>query len=240
MEKLNLYQKLLKISDEIGVVPKNLTIALGSGKYKAVGEIDVLNAVKPIEVKYGVLSFPIDHTVIESKELEKKDNRVDQFIRVKVTYRFINVDNPSEFIDTTALGDGVDGGDKASGKAQTYADKYALLKAYKIATGEDPDQEASKEYEKPKNDPIKPAAKPATTNPDNAKAPDGELPPFMDVFAVDTDRLAALNEISKLLGDDATKVTQWLTRYGTTPETLTPSVTITLITRIKERQKQVK
>jgi hypothetical protein len=28
----------------------------------------------------------------------------------------------------------------------TYADKYALLKAYKIETGDDPDQEASKEY----------------------------------------------------------------------------------------------
>ena len=29
--------------------------------------------------------------------------------------------------------------DKAPGKAMTYADKYALLKAYKIQTGDDPD-----------------------------------------------------------------------------------------------------
>ena len=32
---------------------------------------------------------------------------------------------------------------KAPGKAMTYADKYALLKAYKIITGEDPDQNYS-------------------------------------------------------------------------------------------------
>ena len=32
----------------------------------------------------------------------------------------------------------------ATGKAMTYADKYALMKAYKIITGDDPDQEPSK------------------------------------------------------------------------------------------------
>ena len=30
-------------------------------------------------------------------------------------------------------------------KAMTYADKYALMKAYKISTGDDPDKEASPE-----------------------------------------------------------------------------------------------
>ena len=44
-----------------------------------------------------------------------------------------------------AYGDGVDTYDKAPGKAMTYADKYALMKAYKISTGDDPDQEASPE-----------------------------------------------------------------------------------------------
>ena len=41
------------------------------------------------------------------------------------------------------FGDGVDTQDKAPGKAMTYGDKYALLKAYKIVTGDDPDQNAS-------------------------------------------------------------------------------------------------
>ena len=37
--------------------------------------------------------------------------------------------------------------DKAPGKAMTYADKYALMKAYKMVTGDDPDQNASDDLE---------------------------------------------------------------------------------------------
>ena len=36
--------------------------------------------------------------------------------------------------------------DKATGKAMTYADKYALMKAYKITTGDDPDQAPSENF----------------------------------------------------------------------------------------------
>ena len=57
------------------------------------------------------------------------------FLRIKTVYRFVNIDNPTEFIDVETFGDGVDSQDKAPGKAMTYADKYALLKAYKIETG---------------------------------------------------------------------------------------------------------
>ena len=41
--------------------------------------------------------------------------------------------------------EGIDAQDKGSGKAMTYGDKYALMKAYKISTGDDPDQNASEE-----------------------------------------------------------------------------------------------
>ena len=66
-------------------------------------------------------------------------------MRLEITYRFINIDNTEEFIDITTYGDGLDTGDKAPGKAMTYGDKYALMKAYKISTGDDPDKEASPE-----------------------------------------------------------------------------------------------
>ena len=67
------------------------------------------------------------------------------YMRVETIYRFINIDNKDEFIDIKAYGDGIDTGDKAPGKATTYADKYALMKAYKISTGDDPDKDASPE-----------------------------------------------------------------------------------------------
>ena len=60
--------------------------------------------------------------------------------RIKTVYRFVNTDNPAESIDTITFAEGIDSQDKGSGKAMTYADKYALMKSYKISTGEDVDE----------------------------------------------------------------------------------------------------
>lgn len=160
--ELNIYQRLLKITEELKTVEKNLSVPVTkTNSYKAVGERDVLDAVKPLEVKYGVYSYAYDRKIIDSGELisTRKDYQTNEYhdikqlyLRLEVTYRFVNVDNPQEYIEIKTYGDGIDTGDKATGKAMTYADKYALLKAYKISTGEDPDQEASDELKSYKDE----------------------------------------------------------------------------------------
>ena len=60
--------------------------------------------------------------------------------RIKTVYRFVNIDNPADFMETTTFAEGIDSQDKGSGKAMTYADKYALMKSYKVSTGEDVDE----------------------------------------------------------------------------------------------------
>lgn len=141
---MNIYQKMSAITAEISAVAKNLNVGWGKASYKAVGEADVLAAVKPIEEKHGVYSYPCRREIVETAILTtlKQDGTESkqQFMRIATTYRFVNVEEPAEFIDVTTYGDGVDSQDKAPGKAMTYADKYALLKAYKIITGDDPDQ----------------------------------------------------------------------------------------------------
>ena len=161
-KQLNIYQKLSKITEEMETLEKDLTIPTGkSSSYKAVGEKNVLDAVKPLEIKYGVYSYAYDRQVIDSGEIvsTKKDYQNNStyeskqlYLRLETTYRFVNVDNPQEFIDIKSYGDGIDSGDKATGKAMTYADKYALLKAYKISTGDDPDQEGSGDLKSFKNE----------------------------------------------------------------------------------------
>ena len=152
MEEMNIFQKMSAISDKISKVAKNLTVGTGKSAYKAVGESDVLSAVKPIEREFGVYSYPIKRTILETNvltttsEYEGKVTEKNQlFMRIETVYRFVNIDKPEEFIDITTYGDGVDSQDKACGKAMTYADKYALLKAYKIETGDDPDQHKSED-----------------------------------------------------------------------------------------------
>lgn len=146
----NIYKKMLQITAEVSRVAKNLNVGEGKSQYKAVGEADVLAAIKPLEEKYGVYSYPVSRQVIDSGEMVSQSTWNGQtketkrlYLRIETVYRFVNVDNPDEYIEITSYGDGVDTQDKAPGKAMTYSDKYALLKAFKIMTGDDPDQNYS-------------------------------------------------------------------------------------------------
>lgn len=145
--KMNLYEKMSAITDEIGAIPKNLTIGTGKWQYKAVAEGDVLKRVKEIEQKYKVWSFPASRKTLENQIPTSEEGKQTRTISLETTYRFVNLENPSECIDMVSYGDGCDSLDKAPGKAMTYSDKYALMKAYKIETGEDPDQSPSNDLE---------------------------------------------------------------------------------------------
>ena len=153
IKKMNIYEKMMLITDEVGVVEKNLKVQVTkTNSYQAVSERDILDKVKPIEKKYRVYSYPYDREIIDKDTLVKeseyngnitKTNTL--YMRLQTIYRFVNIDKPDEFIDIKTYGDGLDTGDKATGKAMTYADKYALMKAYKISTGDDPDKDPSPE-----------------------------------------------------------------------------------------------
>lgn len=147
---MKIAEKMACIANEVGVVAKNLQVDTGKGRgYKAVSEGDVLAAIKPLEIKYRVYSYPVSRNVIDSGTLVSTmrdgSEKKQLYLRIETTYRFVNLDDPTDTIDVITYGDGVDSQDKAPGKAMTYADKYALLKAYKIQTGDDPDQSASED-----------------------------------------------------------------------------------------------
>ncbi len=158
-KKLNLFQKLAKISAEIKSAEKDLEITIGANKYKAVSESVILSVVKPLEEKYGIYSYPVSRAIVDSNLVTTKDSRGNEktqfYERIETIYRFVDIDNPTDYIEITSYGDGIDNGDKSVGKAMTYADKYALMKAYKIVTGDDPDKVASEEGKKELATPMK-------------------------------------------------------------------------------------
>ena len=148
---LNLYQKIQMVSDEIKNIEKKTEVKVTqTSSYKAVADIDVLLAVKKAETKYGLLSIPVKQELVKSEQVLKQDRNGYTSVTfadiVKMTVRIVNVDNPKDDpIEIESFGRGLDSGDKGFGKASTYARKYALLNAYKIATGEDPDEQASQQ-----------------------------------------------------------------------------------------------
>lgn len=194
IKSMNIYEKLSAISIEITNVNKNLSVGVGNSSYKAVGEADVLAAVRPLEAKYRIYSYPIHRTILLTDTLEtvnfKGEVKKQLFERMEVTYRFVNMDKPEEVVDIISYGDGIDSGDKSVGKAMTYADKYALLKAYKIITGEDPDQKESEPLKS--NTPVAPRK---TTTPAVKKGVSEAVKKECEALGVTLERIAAKKNI---------------------------------------------
>lgn len=144
-EKLNLYQKMQSVSNEIKNIEKNMTVGNGSYSYKAVSDLDVVLQVNAAETKFKLTSIALKQELVHSEIQQTKDGKFLYLDKVKMTVRIVDLEDINSFIDVEAFGTGLDSGDKGFGKASTYARKYALLNAYKLATGTDPDSDKSKE-----------------------------------------------------------------------------------------------
>lgn len=154
MDKLNLYQKIQSVSNEIRNIEKEMTVGSGSYSYKAVSDLDVTLSVKDAETKFKLTSIPIKQELVNSEVIRTVKKNGDEGLTfvdtIKMTVRIVDLEDVSSFIEVESFGKGIDSGDKGFGKASTYARKYALLNAYKIATGEDPDANKSEETKTPK------------------------------------------------------------------------------------------
>lgn len=100
-------------------------------RYSIVSHDAVTAKTRPLLVKHGVVYYPISITS------EQVGNRTQMHMVV----RFVSVDDASDFMDVHSVGYGIDDQDKGPGKAESYAVKYALLKALGLETGDDPDQD---------------------------------------------------------------------------------------------------
>ena len=157
--EMNIYEKIQSVSEVVRNVEKNLVVGTGNSAYKAVSDQDVLFKVKEAEKTFRLVSIPVRQELVKSEIVRTIANggyeKINYVDIVKMTVRIINIDKPDEYIEVESFGRGLDAGDKGFGKASTYARKYALLNAYKIATGEDPDQSKSIEQVALSKDEVK-------------------------------------------------------------------------------------
>lgn len=151
-EKKNIYQRIQAVAQEIKGIDKDMAVGSGSASYKAVSDLNVTMKVKEAEAKHGIISIPIKQDLLKSEVLTSPPDQYGKskvtFVEtIKMTLRIVNIDDPADFVEVESFGRGIDAQDKGFGKASTYARKYALLNAYKIATGVDPDAELSQQME---------------------------------------------------------------------------------------------
>lgn len=138
MEKLNIYQKLLKIQQKIHGLGKDKSAM----NYKYVTGDKVLGEIKPMMNELGLLLkqeiISIDNVRQDYIVGQGDKQREKSEINSKVMMRFTWVDCETGEKDENLFGaNGQNDWDKGVGSALTYAERYFLLKYFHIATDED-------------------------------------------------------------------------------------------------------
>jgi hypothetical protein len=126
---LNLHQRMAAVMREVTYIQKETKQGM---QYKIVSHDKVTAKVRPALLANGVIYYPI------RCDTAQNGNRTE----CNMTVRFANIDDPQDFIDVESCGHGIDTQDKGPGKAQSYAVKYALLKALGLETGDDADHDS--------------------------------------------------------------------------------------------------
>lgn len=143
--KLNLYQKLALIQSEV----KGLGKDKDGQNYKYVTGSKVLEHVKPIMIKYGILLkqeiVSIENvrqeyktSLFQNQETKEWTGKPKIEILSKVMMKFTWIDCETGEKDENSFGaNGQNDWDKGVGSALTYAERYFLLKYFHINTDED-------------------------------------------------------------------------------------------------------
>jgi len=140
---MNIYQRINAVRKAINYIQKDKSVSAGpAGSYRAVTHDAVTGMVRQHLVEHGVIIAP---TLIESMFHPKEEGAKQRLYSASYDVRFINMDAPDECLTIQIEADALDNGDKAPGKAISYATKYAILKLFNIETGEDEESRYQRE-----------------------------------------------------------------------------------------------
>lgn len=139
-KNMNLHQKLVEVRKSI---PKFNRDTKGFG-YEYVSGSQILRAIKDKMDELGVLLIPeLDFSTLNWGKHEyitkKNEKKLDFIVTMKMTYTWINADDPQDKIkvDWVCIGQQTDDIAKAVGTALTYDERYFLLKFLGVPTDED-------------------------------------------------------------------------------------------------------
>ena len=144
-----LAQKMTEIMKTVKTVAKGETVSLGGSRsYTAVGHDDVAALLHGPLAEAGVwVKVSVSDCRVEAIEKLYKDGGkgVEYRADVWVEVTFINAEKPDDREMVKSFAYAFDSSDKATGKAESMAVKYAFLKNFTL---ESVDEEESREHEK--------------------------------------------------------------------------------------------
>jgi hypothetical protein len=139
---MNIYQRVNAVRKAISYIQKDKAVSTGGGSYKAVTHDAVTGLVRAALIEHGIVIVP---TLIDCEFHAKEQDSKQRLYEATYQINFVNMDTPGEVISVQINAHALDNGDKAPGKAISYATKYAILKLFNIETGDDDESRYQRE-----------------------------------------------------------------------------------------------
>ena len=140
MENKNIYQKIVEVRKNIDGFKKDQK----SFGYQYVSGNQILRNIKCLMDDLGLLLIPsLDYSTLEWEKhhyiTSKGKEAMDFIVQARMTYTWVNADNPEEKIEVpwVCIGQQADDISKAMGTAMTYNERYFLLKFFGLPTDQD-------------------------------------------------------------------------------------------------------
>jgi len=133
----NIYQRVAAVMKAVGYVKKDKEVAGAGGGYMAVTHDQVTALVRQHFVENGIVVVPrlIASATVSTGRSTKAGTPIIRF-EAHYEVEFVNIDDPTDKITASTVAHAEDQGDKAPGKALSYAVKGAILKVLLLETGE--------------------------------------------------------------------------------------------------------
>ena len=146
---MNVYQRINEVRKAVDYAKKEKAVE----GYKAVTHDQITALTREHLVAQGVVIIPI-LAAQKTEATGTQTSRGTPFIRWEGSYRFdvVNADDPADRFTAEIAAHALDHGDKAPGKALSYAKKALILKLLEIESGDD--DEGREEQHKPRNTPT--------------------------------------------------------------------------------------
>ena len=127
MSDLNIYQRINAVMKEAIYVKKG-----SAGQGTGVQYDDLIAILSPFLVKHGIVVVPDKVGDSRSRDTKKGTYIFESDFNI----HYINIDKPDDRFTTLVESHSMDSGDKAPGKAITYATKISMLKVFSIECGD--------------------------------------------------------------------------------------------------------
>lgn len=140
MSELNIYQRINAVMKEVQYVQKDKAVSGGGANYKAVTHDQAVSVIRQALVNNGIVIQPVQTKgeFLQMRDLNASPTPIKMGLYSGCyDVHFVNMDKPEDRTTVSVEAHANDNGDKAPGKAMTYAVKTAILKQFTLETGED-------------------------------------------------------------------------------------------------------